>query len=297
MNSTPNPGRKLIVNLSAQQRAVSPRSFVLLAPPEASSVGQFHKIVRDNAMFRHLQSSMQRMRGRIYLQDGAISRADIAADGRHVLPSDDQSWHLLTIDGLGSVVGCTRFLRHRRDLSFNDLRVRDAAIASSHEWGPKFRALIENEISAARNAGFAYVEFGGWALDNMARCTSDCLRGVLATFAWSRLIGGVLGICTATERNHSAAILQKLGGRNFEFQGESMPSYYDERYGCRMHLLRFDSRAPNPRYEEPISRIEQTLRSVPVIASDGPVWKTMARSLCPISEIPLMPAELLAGAA
>jgi hypothetical protein len=170
------------------------------------------------------------------------------------------------MDGFGSVVGCTRFLRHRRDLSFDDLRVRDAAIASSPEWGAKFRAMIEREISAARNAGFAYVEVGGWALDKMARCTSDCVRGVLATFAWSRLLGGALGICTATERNHSAAILQKLGGRSFEYRGEPMPSYYDERYGCRMHLLRFDSRVPNPRYEELISRIEETLCGVPVVA-------------------------------
>ena len=286
------------MNLVLPQRALSPRSFVLLAPPGAPGYGRFQKVVRDRALFRRLQTSMQRMRGRIYLEDGAISRADIDTDGRHVLPSDEQSWHLLTMDGEGSVVGCTRFLRHNtRDLHFDALRVRDAAIASSPYWGSNLRQMIENEISAARAAGFAYVEVGGWALDKAARCTTDCLRGVLATFAWSRLLGGAIGICTATERHHSATILQKLGGRSFEYYGEAMPSYYDERYGCRMHLLRFDSRTPNPRYEESIDRIEQTLRSVPVVSPDGPIWKTFARSLYPASEVPIMmPSEAIATA-
>ena len=284
------------VNLVLPQRATSPRSFVLLAPPEAPNYGRFQKVVRDNGLFRRLQSSMQRMRGRIYLEDGAITRSDLAADGRHVLPSDEQSWHLLTVDDAGSVVGCTRFLRHQhRDLNFDGLRVRSAAIASSPNWGAKLRMMIEDEITKARTAGFAYVEVGGWALDKATRCTSDCVRGVLATFAWSRLLGGALGICTATERHHSAMILQKLGGRSFEFDGEAMPAYYDERYGCRMHLLRFDSRTPNPRYEESIARIENTLRSVPVVSPDGPVWRTFARSLYPLSDATLMPPGVIAG--
>lgn len=278
------------------QRATSQRSFVLLAPPEAPNYGRFQKVVRDNALFGRLQSSMQRMRGRIYLEDGAINRSDLGADGRHVLPSDEQSWHLLSVDETGSVVGCTRFLRHHRaDLTFDALRIRAATVASSPAWGSKLRLMIEDEISKARAAGFAYVEVGGWALDKATRCTSDCVRGVLATFAWSRLLGGALGICTATERHHSAMILQKLGGRSFEYKGESMPSYYDERYGCRMHLLRFDSRSPNPRYEESIAHIEHTLRSVPVVSPDGPLWKTFARSLYPISGIPMSPPQAIAG--
>lgn len=284
------------MNLVVPQRAVSPRSFVLLAPQDTSHFGRFQKIVRDPSLFARLQASMQRLRGQVYLEDGAISQKDISSGDRHILPSDDQSWHLLTVDRSGSVVGCTRFLRHQRDLSFESLKVSHAAIASTQTWGARFRHMIETEISAARRAGFAYVEVGGWALDRATRCTSDCVRGVLATFAWSRLLGGALGICTATERHHSATILQKLGGRSFEYNGDLMPSYYDERYGCRMRLLRFDSRSPNPRYEESIDRIEQTLRTVPVISSDGPRWKAIARSFCSVPEVPIMPTEAIAGA-
>ena len=147
------------------------------------------------------------------------------------------------------VIGCTRLRRHPSPASWGQLGIGQAPIARSDEWGLKFRASINAELDAARWAGFSYVEVGGWALAEEIRGTFMALKTVLATFAWSQqLLGGALGIATATERNHSAAILRRLGGRPLAWDGVELPPYYDDRYRCQMEVLRFDSRETNPKY-------------------------------------------------
>ena len=123
-------------------------------------------------------------------------------------------------------------------------------------WGEGFRASIGAELESARGAGFAYVEVGGWALDPAVRGTSEALKSVLATYALAQLQGGAIGVSTATERNGSARILRRLGGRPLEWAGSEIPPYFDENYGCAMEILRFDSRYPTPRYIPMILRAE-----------------------------------------
>jgi hypothetical protein len=218
---------------------------------------------------------MQQLRGRLYLEDGAVGKGDLSRDGHHVLPSDDRSWHLLVVNRAGDVLGCTRYLLHSPRASFDDLGVRETVLADSNEWGAKLRAAVEEELSCAREAGFSYVEIGGWAMDPEVRRSAECLRSVLATYAWSRILGGARGICTATERNGSASILRKLGGRSLEWDSDSIPPYFDPHYNCRMHILGFDSRHPNPKYEESIEEIRESLLNVPVICPERPIWKTI----------------------
>src|SRR5450759_3981205 len=45
-------------------------------------------------------SEVQRLRGRVYLADGAVQASQLTADGRHVQRSDYDRWHLL--NGRGS---------------------------------------------------------------------------------------------------------------------------------------------------------------------------------------------------
>ena len=213
---------------------------------------------------------MQQLRGRLYLAENAIRASDLSRDGRHALPSDDQSWHLLLVNRAGAVLGCTRFRQHSAAISFDDLGTAGTTVAKSALWGPKLRAAVEGELSTARASGFSYVEVGGWAMDPRVRGTAECLRSVLAIYAWSRLVGGAVGICTATERNGSAIILRKLGGHDLKSDGVAIPPYFDPRYQCTMHVLGFDSRRPNPRYEAAINQIAESLLDVPVISAEKP---------------------------
>jgi hypothetical protein len=146
--------------------------------------------------------------------------------------------------------------------------VRHSALAFSGQWGLALRSAVEKELATAGRMKFSYVEIGGWAMAPHVRGTGECLRSVLATYAWSRVIGGAMGISTATERNGSASILKRLGGRSLEWGGQAIPPYYDPRYGCQMQMLRFDSRSPNPRYEQAVQDILGTLIDVPVVCGD-----------------------------
>ena len=133
-------------------------------------------------------------------------------------------------------------------------------------------------------------------MDREIRCTSECLRSVLATFAWSRLIGGALGLSTATERNGSASILRKLGGRSLEWNGVTFPSYFDPHYNCQMQMLRFDSRTPNERYETAIEDLRHSLSHIQVISPERPVWQSLIRGFTPAPEA-LVPTGFMVPAA
>ncbi len=246
------------------------RSFALLAPAN-EPLSRFPGGVNHSPdLHSHLLGELQRLRGRIYLADGAVQPGDLDPWERHIQTSDSKSWHLLTLGTLGRVIGCTRFRRHSAPVAWTQLGVRNAAIARSDEWGLKFRTSVDAELAAARRAGFNYVEVGGWALSREIRATSMALKTVLATYAWSDLMGGALGITTATQRNDSAAILKRIGGRPLVCNGEELPAYFDERYQCQMEVLRFDSRELSPRYRSMLNEVREQIIMAPVICAGRP---------------------------
>jgi hypothetical protein len=243
------------------------RSFVLLAPEDELPESASGDITCSAQTYSQFLSELQRLRGRIYLADGAVDRNQLDESDRHVQPADRKSWHLLTLGSFGRLLGCTRIRRHSIHASWGQLGVRDAPIAQSNEWGFRFRASVGAEIAAARRAGLSYVEVGGWALAKEIRNTTMALRTVLATYAWSQLRGGALGITTATYRNDSAGILRRLGGQPLMWDGAELPSYYDSRYGCEMEVLRFDSREPNLRYQAILDEVREQIATAPIICS------------------------------
>jgi hypothetical protein len=224
---------------------------------------------------------MQRLRGRIYLEDEAITEAELTSDGRHLQPIDEHSWHLLVVGGNGRVLGCTRYLQHHPSTPYSRLRIRTAALAQSDLWSEPLRRAVERELETARQRGYSYVEVGGWALDESLRGSSDALRSVLFTYAWSHIIGGCLGLSTATHRNGSASILRRIGGRPLEWNGTELPPYYDPHYKCEMEVLRFDSRLPSAKYEHVIETMRSEIPMVPVVCGHKPAdtWHSIVNRL------------------
>jgi len=208
---------------------------------------------------------MQKLRGRLYLEDGAIKPEQLT-DGRHRLDIDEESWHLLVLDQEDQVCGCARYREFAGETGFASLGVASSALAQCCEWGRRVALAVEAEIALARRLRVPYVEVGGWALAREIRGTTEALRMVLATYGLSQGLGGCVGVSTATRRNCSASILRRLGGRSLEQNGAEFPTYYDPAYDCEMEILRFYSWAPNPRYTMWIEAIKSELRSVPVLA-------------------------------
>jgi hypothetical protein len=257
------------MNLFPNQNQSGGRRMVLLAPALSGVPDSFRNTDVLPKKHEELLAEMQRLRGDVYLQDGAIEPSQLTPDGRHELPIDGRSWHVLTLDAKGKVCGCSRYLEHSNRVSFWQLELVKSALAQSVRWGRKLQSAVEAEIVQARRRQLPYVEVGGWALSEELRCTTEALRIALGTYSLAKLLGGCIGISTVTVRNCSSSILKRIGGSSLDVAGETLPRYFDAQYRCEMEILRFDSQVPNPRFREWIDRIKAQLISVPVVCASA----------------------------
>ncbi len=258
------------MNLIPSSLSLSHQQLILLAPYGARIPERFRNVEIKPQRYGSILVDMQKLRGRIYLEDGAIGLDQLDSNGRHRSPADTESWHLLTLDDRGTVSGCVRYHEHRNTVSFQDLGLRHCALADCRRWGVKLKAAVESELEAARRQAISYVEVGGWALAKERRCTGEALRTALATYGLAKILGGCVGIATATVRNSSASILRRIGGGALEVGGEQLPGYYDPQYKCQMEIVRFTSSSPNPKYWRWIDQIAATLVNVPVLSLTSP---------------------------
>ena len=264
-------------------RSRSQTRFAILPPSKLAAPGVFRNVDANNRRHRDLMAGMQRLRGRVYGADGAIRPAELTSDGRHKLNIDERSWHVLSLDSLGEVVACLRYLEESHASGFNALRVRHAALACCPVQGPRFRRAVEMEMQLARRNSLGFGEVGGWAVAEEYRWTTESLRIVLATYGLLELLGSCVGVATATFRHRSAVILQRIGLSALRADGDEIPPYHDPQYGCLMQILQFDSRSPNPKYSDWISDLIADLVSAPVVCRENPtpvfgrVWRGMER--------------------
>jgi len=258
------------MNLVPNALSLSHQQLILLAPYGVQISDRFRNVRVDARRYGSILVDMQKLRGRIYLEDGAIGPHQLDRNGRHCSDADTDSWHLLTLDDKGSVSGCVRYHAHQSTVSFHELGLRKCALAECRSWGLKLRAAVESDLAAARRQSISYVEVGGWALAKERRCTGEALRTALATYGLAQILGGCVGIATATVRNRSSSILRRIGGGALEVDGEQLPGYYDPQYKCQMEIVRFTSSSPNPKYWRWIDQIAATLLNVPVLSLTHP---------------------------
>ena len=255
------------MDLTLSNQHSNPHQMVLLAPSLAHVPQDFTVATVDPSNHKQLLSGMQRLRGALYLEDGAIRPEQLTEDGRHELPVDNRSWHLLTLDKDRNVSACSRYIAHPKSVSYRNLELTHSALAANPIWGRVLEAAVEAEITFARKLGLAYAEVGGWAVSHEQRCTTEALRIALATYTLANLLGGCIGVSTATVRNCSASILKRLGGVAMNVAGQILPAYYDPQYDCEMEILRFDSRYPAPRFQRWMDDLRVKMLGAPVICA------------------------------
>lgn len=242
---------------------------VVLAPSHAYIPTSFTRMTKEPAVHAVLLSNLQRLRGRVYVEDGAIKPSELTFDGRFIQPVDNYAWHLVRLDQDGEVCGCARYMSYSGPLRFTETGISRSPISRSRDWRSSVQSAIESDIQLAHGRRVDYVEVGGWALTEEIRCTSEALRIALGMFSLARLLGGCIGVTTATKRHCSASILRRIGGQPLRAEGVEIPSYFDPRFDCEMEILRFDSDRPNPRFEPWIDELAGYLSAVPVIRGAG----------------------------
>jgi hypothetical protein len=238
--------------------------MVVLAPAAATIPQVFERAVQDRVAHQRILTSMQQMRGRVALREGAVKPVDLLPDGRHRMPGDEDSWHLIRLDPDDNVKGCARVLVHPNTATFPQLRLASSAVAQHPEWGGRVRQIVESDLIRASEEKVNVVEPGGWVLEERLRGTSEAILIALSAFAWARFIGTCLAYVTATVKHHSSMMLRRLGAESLYFGGEEVPRYYDSRYSCEMELLRLQSQAIHPRFEGRLSFLHELLSTAPV---------------------------------
>jgi len=231
-----------------------------------------------------LLAGLQRLRGSVYLRDGAIQPDDLT-DGRHELDIDSGGWHLLVLDKDDQVCGCARYREYPNTTRFSQLGVSNSALARCDRWGPKLQVAVEAELALSRRLNLPYVELGGWALLEQVRGTTEAFRMAIATYGLSQVLGGGVGISTVTRRNGSASILRRIGGRPLETESSELPPYHDPEYKCEMEVLRFWSWAPSPRFRVWIDEIKAQLCDIVVVTKGSATFPWLpspysANNLC-----------------
>lgn len=242
--------------------------FVVLPPSRIATISSHFRNVREsNQHYDELLAKMQRFRGGVYLNDGAVTASELI-DGRHKAAVDEQSWHVLSLDSSDNICACLRYLEERQATSFNDLWVRHAALAQASPFAAKFRRAVEAEMARAREMRIGFGEVGGWAVAESHRWTLEPLRIILATYGLLQLHGGCAGVATATFRHSSAGILRRIGLNPLMADGAPLPPYFDPAYGCQMEVLSFDSRFPNSKYRESVQELMGALTGAEVVARE-----------------------------
>ena len=243
--------------------------MILLVPFEQGSAKLFNRMSVSKRRHETWLARMQELRGHVYLQDGAIDSKELMS-GRHRLETDQDSWHLLLADHKHNVQGCIRYRPYSEDVEFSDLGVAHSELAKTSRWGERLKLAVQGQLGLARRMGVSFVEVGGWALAPEVRGSAESVRMALAMFALSRILGGAIGLSTATRRNCSASIIRRIGGSPLGTDRFQVPSYYDHKYGCEMEILQFHSSEANPRYEPWIEHLQMQLEDLEVICDERP---------------------------
>ena len=244
----------------------SARRIILLAPSAADVPPSFCHVDCSPRFYSELLAAVERFRGGIYLEDGAIRADELNPDGRHLEIADLQGWHILLLDDSESVQGCARCISRGQRVPFSELTLGRSAIALSDKWGTRVRRATEETMEAVVNTGHSFGELGGWAIAPHLRCTTSMFRIAMAMWALVRHLDIHFLCSTATRRHCSASILRKLGGRPFAADGVEVPEYWEPRYGCHMELLRFDHlHDAHPLFEPRVREFQTWLATVPVV--------------------------------
>lgn len=247
----------------------------ILAPSDMARVRWNAGFATDSELYFQLLDSLQRLRARSYLADGAIGYDQLTAEGRFAMPGDESSWHFVLAAGAGEVIGCVRYSVHDpAQVSMDNLRIAHVLRFVDADWGRRLRTAVEADLRLARERGSLYAELGGWAIAEKHRGTRVALDTLLASYAWGGLLdGGCIGSCTATVRHGSASILRRIGGAPMTAADGTLPAYWDPRYGCEMEVLRFDSREVQARYQPIVSELQRTIQGRRAIqAPSGEAW-------------------------
>lgn len=244
----------------------------LLAPDPELIPRNFANVLEDTHLHTTLLDSVQQLRGKVYVADGAIPTASLDEQGRHYVASDRDCWHAVMRDGYGNIRAAIRMaihFHHKGKVGLDDLQANQLVRRMHPSVGHRFGAALMEFIGDAQTAP-CFFETGGWVIDDGARKQTVAPVTVASVYALSRAVGGARGVGSATTRHESATILKRFGG--FEIpcgKAETLAPFFDPSYGCDMQILGFASDRVSAVFEPTVRDIMHAFDAMPVFTTSG----------------------------
>ncbi len=208
-------------------------------------------------------AAMQRLRGAAYVADGALPPTALDADGRHRSPHDDTDYHVLIEHADGALAGGYRLCLHDERVKPADLHLAAALQRMPAVKHAQHEEALRQLMARARMQRRKFGEVSAWALRPADRNRQLAIELPLSGFALFELLGSAFMVAHATQRNHSAQILKRLGGSSLALDGRLLEPMYDPTYDCMMEFVCFASDQPAPAFAKIVDRLRIELGDRP----------------------------------
>lgn len=250
--------------MSSLLKRLPPLRLELLGPAELLGRPGFARLSADAERYEQRLSQIQRLRGEVYTDLGALTSNDLDA-GHHVCSEDPQRWHVLVVDEKDQVDACISIRFHQATADVDDLNAAQAVNRSDRRIDLRYRFALEEAVQLANDAGLRLSDCGAWAIRECCRRTVAGPLIVNTMYALCELMGSSLSFASANAEKCSSAMLARLGGTPLAHDGVRLPPVYDAAYRKDVGLLTFDTRHPAPRYAGLVRElIDHLLTSTPV---------------------------------
>jgi hypothetical protein len=231
----------------------------VLPPRSMLGASTTHAARVDADDYEERLAEIQRLRGAVYLEDGAISPSALDVNRRHITDFDYENWHIVVTSKSGQVAACIRLRLHDADIGIHQLKVYDLVERMPPGARAAFRSALESFLQEAGVERVRVGEVGGWAVSPDARRSPCTMALPIAAWSLYQIIGDAMVLSAATARHRSADILKGIGGFPLSHDGVHLAKFFDPGYRCDMEIVAYDSRRPLPKYAGLVDRIKTHL--------------------------------------
>ncbi len=239
----------------------------VVAPRNAILPRQLTRVRIDPTAHRSRVSEIQRVRGQIYFEDGAIPETALDAQGRYGTEGDFDHWHVVVSDSTNNICGCVRLRLLSPDRDLSELHLYQVLARLPEDQKGRYLRAADAHRRKALEDNVSFGEVSALALSKQFRRSSAGITLAVACWSLYRLLGNATPIGTSTLRHGWAERLQGLGGFPLKCGNDPLPPFYDDYFRCEMLLLGFDSRKIAPECEPLAEEILSHLLDSTIVAA------------------------------
>lgn len=239
----------------------------MLLAPAGAPVEAFANVTRDATAHEAMLHRVQRLRGEVYVDDGAAPEQLLDASGRHVAADDPLRWHIVLLDPEDAPIACVSLRLHMADARPEEVTVYELAhLADDDTFAPRLHRALGDVIDLARSEQVHFGEAGGMAVSTRVQHVGLGLVMSLAGWSLCRVVGHHIGVSGAGVRNGISSIHQRSGAWRLHDHEEALPQVLHPVFQDPIEVLGFDTRKPSDKCQPRLAALAEHLPECMVLA-------------------------------